>query len=248
MRFVDSDQNEDAVVSDLPVTAARYLEGPPSDDSAGSVQGDFRLPGSGDEGFGMGEYPVLSTGNKDLWGARPASDYDRNSSRGQGVFDATSWQLDIEVPAAAECVVVEYLFASTADADDHDMFLIEWGDSTWSRSAEGTVSAPNSLVDLFDDNYEPVGRKYVSNDDHTWYNQLDKDYVEHFRFDNVARMTTHAVLPDDSNRLTFSIADGGHGAGDTAVAIESVTFMVEPLCQRGGNETRTLWSEQRPND
>src|SRR5690606_38261117 len=64
----------------------------------------------------------------------------------------------------------------------------------------------------------------------TFYNWYPGTF-DRFRLDATAHMRTLFPLPDDdSSSLYLSVADVGDADGDTAVAIDSITFFPEYQC------------------
>lgn len=222
------------------LTGAEWVEGPPQPRAVGITEGNFM----GDPNYGgqftESSYPVLSSGDRDFWQAGQAVSK-VGSPRGSDVFNATTLRLDVVRPPDAQCVVIDYLFASENPVGT-GMFLAEWGASTWTSDGHGNISAPNSLIRQI-------------NSDHIYYSDVvttDYQTFHHwnpkagpFRFRGTARMTTAAVLPQDGNSLYLTVAalDGSDEevGGDTAVAIEGIHFYTEPHCA-DESTTHTWWS------
>lgn len=220
---------QDDGFEELPVAvrAASWVDGPPSPTSVGVLKGDFSLPDN-DEFFTQGAYPVLSTGASSAFFTEGDGTFERSSGRGDDVFDVTTLKLDLARPAAARCVEVRYLFGSddTYLEGRDDAFVMEWGRSTWT-SDDGVINAPDSVL-------------HHVNDDGVWFadavQAVDDSFPRErpftgFAFRTSALMFTRFMLPeDDSSTMFLSIADLGGSGGDTAVAIDNITFFPASMC------------------
>lgn len=124
---------------------------------------------------------------------------------------------------------VRFLFGSndTWVAGREDAFLVEWGESSWRAMADGTIDAPHSVISHRNDDGIPFARAVQATND-TFPRMVQHDGIA-FRTTALKEARFPLIVRSGSS-MFLSLADLGGPEGDTAVAIEHITFYPEALC------------------
>ena len=132
------------------VVSAEYVTAPPMADAATSpvVMSDQSVAGFPRAGT---TYAAMSNGYAGPFLAgNPSSgdvfNYDDGVVHGDWNFDSTVMRIDVDVPAAGNCLSMDLLFATNEVPDFvHEGFLLEIDGTTWTTTMN-TLSAPNDVA------------------------------------------------------------------------------------------------------
>jgi hypothetical protein len=174
-------------------------------------------------------YTVLTTGDVSdipIVGAFASSDWGTGSVRGDSDFDVTIWEIDLDVPAEADCLSVDFQFLSEEYPDFvgtayNDAFIAELDTSDWTTSGS-TIAAPHNFA--FDAAGNVISINSVvglgpANGTGTAFNNNDGDDVE-----GGATYFLSARTPVDpgAHTLFLSIFDQGDHDWDSAVFLDNL--------------------------
>ena len=234
---------DDAWYEDRVPVSAEWIDGPPTPGSAAIVEGDFSLPGhiTGPDGgipanqFEKGRYPVLATGNPSFWGdAEPSGGKPGPEYRGEDVSDSTTLKITFPELSRAGCVSIAVL---AGDSGEGGVFAAEWGDTSWQHWGDYSFGSDHALNETTVNQW---GRHYSPGVTRMSHGDPDTEGSTDFRF-GVTRWQISGPLRE-GNSLYLSTAVMDPWNDGSAMAIESITFIDDYLCDREPSETRQLWS------
>jgi hypothetical protein len=180
--------------------------------------GDFAILTTGDAGLADDTPQTLDSGSGTSNGG-PAP-----AGRGDTAYDVTTLRLNVNVPAAANCLALDYRFLSEefpeyVGTSYNDAFIAEIDSSTWTTSGSA-VSAPNDFATHTGAegvNVNGVGPVAVSAAEAS-----DTTYDA-----ATGLVTTKAPIAPGAHTIFLSIFDQGDHILDSAAFLDNLQFITE---------------------
>jgi hypothetical protein len=178
-------------------------------------------------------YAVLSTGNATFADNvnLSGSDTENNggghvSGRGGNDFDVVVLRIGVNVPGGTNCLSFDFRFL-TEEFPEHigqtvnDAFIAELDGSSWTTSADGTVTAPGNFA------FDPAGRQIsVNASGETSMSSADASGTTYDGGTPLLRASTSVSA--GAHTLFLSVFDQGDAILDSAAFVDNLTFTQEP--------------------
>ena len=178
-------------------------------------------------------YAVLSTGNATFADNLNLSGSESENNgggpvagRGGNDFDVVVLRLGLNVPAGANCMSFDFRFL-TEEFPEHvgqqvnDAFIAELDGSSWTTSADGTVTAPGNFA------FDPSGRQIsVNASGETSMSETEGSGTTYDGATPLLR-ASRAITPG-AHTLFLSVFDQGDAILDSAAFLDDLVFTQEP--------------------
>jgi hypothetical protein len=178
-------------------------------------------------------YAVLATGNATFADNLNLSGSESENNgggqvpgRGGNDFDVVVLRLALNVPAGANCVSFDFRFL-TEEFPEHvgqqvnDAFIAELDGSSWTTSADGTVTAPGNFA------FDPSGRQISVNA--SGETSMSETHGSGTTYDGATPLlrASKSVTPG-AHTLFLSVFDQGDAILDSAAFLDDLVFTQEP--------------------
>jgi CSLREA domain-containing protein len=224
------------------ITGASYVTQPPQGRPNAIGTGSFAgFPTSG------GSYGVLSSGSAaHLAPGQSSGGSDGGGNvRGDTDFDVTVLKVDMNVPAQANCLTIDFRFLSDeypqfVNSSFNDAFIAELDSTTWTTSGS-TISAPNNFA--FDPSNDVISINSTGNTAMTHAATAGTGYDGGDGTNGGATPLLHAskVVTSGAHSLYLSIFDQGDHILDSGVEVDNLRFstLAPAACASGATSDVT---------
>lgn len=194
-------------------------------------------------------YGILTTGDATLADDANGSDSDGvdlggdngETVRGNNDFDVSVLKVDLNVPAGANCMTLDFRFLSEeysefVGSNVNDAFVAELDTSDWTTDFDtAEVTAPNNFA------FDPAGNPITVNA--AGATSMSDANAAGTTYDGATPLLNASTpITPGAHSLYLSIFDQGDGIYDSAVFVDNVRFTNRPAgaCVVGASAGRTL--------
>jgi hypothetical protein len=179
------------------------------------------------------DYAILTTGNATFADNvnLSGSDTENNGGghvpgRGGNDFDVVVFRIGVDVPAGTNCLSFDFRFL-TEEYPEHvgqtvnDAFIAELDGSSWTTSADGTVTAPANFA------FDPAGRQISVNA--SGVTSMSSEEAAGTTYDGATPLLRASTpASPGAHTLFLSVFDQGDAILDSAAFIDNLAFTQEP--------------------